>query len=356
MTMRVLIVYDHVPDDAAPDQADALVQARAISNALETLGHEWMTLGVTLDLEAARDAIARLAPDLVFNLVESLGGSGRLIHALPALLDAMGVPYTGASAEAQFITSHKPLAKKLLAAEHIATPDFMTLDKLRQTLAMDTGERLAAKRWILKSIWEHASIGLDASSVIDTNHVATILRELEARLDRLGGAGFAEEYIDGREFNISLLGRGEEVTPGVWMPQVLPPAEIAFREQSTWGSRPKIVNYDCKWNEHSFEYQHTERIFEFSEDDGPLLERLTQIARACWVIFELRGYARVDFRVDANGEPWMLEVNTNPCLSPDAGFAFALQRADVACSDAIGRIIDDAMSRAGGTHAAARSP
>jgi D-alanine-D-alanine ligase len=213
---------------------------------------------------------------------------------------------------------------------------------------MDLIHEFSAKRWILKSLWEHASIGLDARSVITTTRVATILRELESRLDRLGGVGFAEEYIDGREFNISLLGRGEQVDPGVWMPQVLPPAEIVFHDGSAdgWGSRPRIVNYDCKWNEASFEYQHTQRVFKFVEDDQPLLEQMIQTARACWVIFELRGYARVDFRVDATGKPWVLEVNTNPCLSPDAGFAFALAQGKVAYSRAIACILEDSLQAA----------
>lgn len=341
--MRVLIIYDHFGDDAAPDQIDALVQARAIAAALETLGHEWMTLGVTLDLDSAKQAIERLQPDVVFNLVESLVGSGRLIHALPALLDVMGVPYTGATAEMQFITSHKPLAKELLTAAHIQTPDWTTLSKLRRNVALATASEYSGQQWILKSLWEHASIGIDARSVIATSDPAVILRKLEARLDRLGGAGFAEEYIDGREFNVSLLARGNEVAPGVWMPKTLPPAEIAFRDLDQWGGRPRIVNYDCKWNENSFEYQHTERVFDFTEDDQPLLARMIEIARACWVVFELRGYARVDFRVDAHGEPWVLEVNTNPCLSPDAGFAAALERGGIGYADAIRRILEDSM-------------
>ncbi len=341
--MRVLIIYDHVADDASPDQADALDQARAVAAALEALGHEWMTMGVTLDLYAAREAIARLQPEIVFNLVESLGGSGRLIHALPALLDVMGVPYTGATADMQFITSHKPLAKELLAASRIQTPDWTTLSKLRRNAALETASAYAGGQWIIKSLWEHASIGIDAQSVITTSDPAVILRELETRLDHLGGAGFAEEYVDGREFNVSLLAGGNEVAPGVWTPQVLPPAEITFREPERWGARPRIVNYDCKWNEDSFEYRHTERVFDFVEDDQPLLQRLIATARACWVVFELRGYARVDFRVDAQGEPWVLEVNTNPCLSPDAGFAAALDRGGIEYAQAIARILQDSM-------------
>jgi D-alanine-D-alanine ligase len=219
----------------------------------------------------------------------------------------------------------------------------MTLAKLRETVAIDVAEHFAGKRWILKSLWEHASVGLDDRAVINSSHVATILRELESRLDRLGGTGFAEEYIDGREFNIALLGGGDEVAPGLWMPEALPAAEIVFLERDAWGARPRIVNYDCKWDEQSFEYTHTERVFDFGEEDAPLLERMIQVARACWVIFGLRGYARVDFRVDSKGEPWVLEVNSNPCLSPDSGFVAALERGNITYPHAIERILEDAL-------------
>lgn len=341
--MRVLIVYDHVGDSASPDQADALVQARAIAGALEKLGHEWMTLGVTLDLEAAREAVTRLNPDLVFNLVESLGGAGRLIHAIPALLDVMGVPYTGASAEAQFITSHKPLAKSLMSAQGLPTPDSITLERLRSVVANSPDHPLLGHRWVLKSLWEHASIGLDENSVVQSNVPSVILAALEARLEALGGLGFAEEYIDGREFNIALLARGDGERPSVVKAEALPAAEIAFIDPAAWASRPRMVNYACKWDEHSFEYQHTERRFDFVEEDQPLIERLERIAHACWIMFDLRGYARVDFRVDAAGEPWVLEVNTNPCLSPDAGYAAALERAGIDYPVAIDRIVRDAL-------------
>ena len=142
-----------------------------------------------------------------------------------------------------------------------------------------------------------------------------------------------------------MLGHGDDGGPGLWLAPARPAVEMVYRAAAGgggWGGRPKIVNYDCKWNEDSFEYQNTQRVFEFNEDDGPLLERLAGIAKGCWLAFKLRGYARVDFRVDAKGEPWVLEVNTNPCLSPDAGFAFALERAGIAYADAIDRILKDA--------------
>ena len=101
------------------------------------------------------------------------------------------------------------------------------------------------------------------------------------------------------------------------------------------------VGYRAKWDEESYEYRHTPRRFDFPESDAPLLERLRQTARACWHLFGLQGWARVDFRVDAEGHPWVLEVNANPCLSPDAGFAAALDRAGIDYGAAMERILAD---------------
>jgi ribosomal protein S18 acetylase RimI-like enzyme len=186
----------------------------------------------------------------------------------------------------------------------------------------------AAPAWIVKSIWEHASVGLGDSSV---------LRGLtpEAVAERLPDGFFAERFIEGREFNLALLAGPEG-------PEVLPPAEIVFVDFPA--DKPKIVGYTAKWDEESFEYSHTVRRFADPAVDGPLLEKLKGLAVRCWDVFGLGGYARVDFRVDACGEPWILEVNTNPCLSPDGGFAAALQQAGIAYADAMARIVRAALA------------
>ena len=123
------------------------------------------------------------------------------------------------------------------------------------------------------------------------------------------------------------------------MPELLPPAEIVFDNFSP--GMPRILDYRAKWDEQSFACSHTRRSFDFPPADGPLLVRLEQLALACWRIFRLNGYARVDFRIDAAGAPWILEVNANPCLSPDAGFSAALERAGIPFGEAVRRIVAD---------------
>src|SRR5439155_886371 len=182
-------------------------------------------------------------------------------------------------------------------------------------------------------------------------------RRVKQHAARLGRACFAEKFIEGREFNLSLLtaehgGRigtvdGARIeADGTWsVPATLPPAEIDF--SSFPPDKPRIVGYEAKWDEASMEFHQTPRRFDFPPEDAPLVARLVELAQRCWQVFDLRGYVRVDFRVDHDGQPWILEINTNPCLSPDAGYAAALQRAGIRYEDAIERLIEEAAS--GGT-------
>jgi D-alanine-D-alanine ligase len=321
---RVVILHDQVPESAPPDQQDALVQVRAVAEVMQAKGWEVQALPVGMDLSHMQDALCAARPALVFNLVESLGGDGRLVHLVPAVLESMAIPFTGCSMDAMFISSGKLLAKRWLAAEGLDTPAWWA-----------PGEKVSpySGQWIVKSAWEHASVGLDAGSVVPAESVDGRIRQSR---ERYGGDWFAERYIPGREFNLSLIGRGGE-------PQVLPVAEIRF--QGFGDERPHIVDYAAKWHEESFEYQNTLRDFPSQPRDAPLLEKLRALARRCWTLFRLEGYARVDFRVDPYGRPWILEVNANPCLSPDAGFAAAAAKAGMGMEQVIGQIADEALAR-----------
>jgi D-alanine-D-alanine ligase len=336
--MRIAIVHNEVADASGPDERDVLTQVEAIQAALAALGHSAQALPCTLDLAQFRRRLESWRPQLVFNLVESLGGTGRLIHVAPSLLDAMGLPYTGSCAEAIQLTSHKTLAKDRLAALDLPTPDWIgpfpaDLPAVSRTAVPFCG---TSAHWIIKSLWEHASIGLDETSVALCDRAEQVPEMLGARAHALGGACFAERFVQGREFNLSLLANPAG-------PRVLRPAEILFEGYPPEALR--IVGYRAKWDPASYEYHHTPRRFHFTPEDAPLLERLQDLALRCWLGFGLNGYARVDFRVDADGRPWILEVNANPCLSPDAGFAAALQASGVGYPEAIECILSDAHRR-----------
>jgi D-alanine-D-alanine ligase len=305
-----------------------LVEAAVVCRALRALGYAPVKLPLTLNLRRAAAALRRLSPRFVFSLVESVEGLDRLAHLAPALLDCMDLAYTGARTEALFITSNKLLTKEKLRLASIPTPEWAPVE--------DSGvlEPCFPPPYIVKSVWEHASIGLTGASVA---HDGQSLAE-ELRRRRSGGMGrslYVEAFIEGREFNLSVLQGGPGGDPDE--PQVLPPAEIEFVAYPE--GKPKIVDYAAKWDEHSAEYRDTPRRFDFPDRDAALLEGLRRNALACWRLFGLSGYARVDFRVDSTGQPWVLEINANPCLSPDAGFLAAAGRAGLDVTAVIRRIV-----------------
>jgi D-alanine-D-alanine ligase-like ATP-grasp enzyme/ribosomal protein S18 acetylase RimI-like enzyme len=314
--MKVTIVHQQVPAGAAADERDVLDQAAAVRDALAANGHRVSVLPCTADLGNTRRKLAALGPDCVFNLVETLDGSGRLIHLAPAVWEAAGVPFTGSSAEALYLTTNKLLAKERLLAAGLPTPPFVA----PRLPAPSSG---APSDWIVKSVWEHASVGLSDASV---------LRGLTASeaAARVPGGCFAERFIEGREFNLALL-------EGPDGPEALPPAEIVFSGYPE--GKPRIVGYAAKWETGSFEYAHTVRRFADGAADAACAAELARLALRCWAVFGLRGYARVDFRLDAAGRPWILEVNANPCIAPDSGFAAMLAQAGIPYPAAVERIV-----------------
>jgi len=318
-------LHSDVPPDAGADEQDALVQAAVVSSALSELGYDPALLPFSLDIAPALNTLRDLRPAFVFNLVETMAGQGNLIHIAPSVLDALGIPYTGAGTEATFLTSNKVLAKKILSKAGIATP--LLFPPHEDSGGFNEGV------YIIKAVWEHASAWLHEDSFIDARDPRLLSEAIAVQQKMLGMACFAEAFIEGREFNLSVLSSARG-------PEVLPPAEIRF-DNFPQGKR-RVVDYLSKWVEDSFEYRHTPRSFAFPEADRHLLSELTELALRCWSLFGLRGYARVDFRVDAEGNPWVLEVNTNPCLSPDGGFYAAIERAGLTFNQAVLRIIKDA--------------
>ncbi len=327
--MKISIIHADVSDESGKDEQDVLVQVEAVRKSLNELGHETSLIPATLNLQQAAYDLRQIKPDLVFNLVESLAGTGRFIHFAPALLEHLSIPFTGAGAESLYVTTGKMLAKERLRYAGIATPQW-TAGGSPALSNLDF-----APPYIIKPAWEDASLGLDDASIVyNRKNLKQVFQEKSERY----GSCFIESFIDGREFNLSLLEGGDGV-------QVLPPAEILFEEFPD--GKPRIVGYDAKWETGSFEFHSTPRNFDFREDDAFLLGQLADISRQCWDIFGLRGYARIDFRIDQRLKPWVIEINANPCISPDAGFVAAVHRAGLQYSRMIERILESAiLSRA----------
>ena len=318
---RVIILINKISDNPGEDELDVLSQALEVEKALEKLGYSTIREFINLDLETAKNNIRRLDPVFVFNLVESLDQRGDLIYLAPALLGSMQIPYTGCPLDAMFITSNKILTKKILAGNGIRTPEWFESSQIINPDPLKT--------YIAKPLWEDASVGISDSSVFRGSNT-----EITGQLKSRWGSGFfVEEFIDGREFNISILG-GENG------PQVMPLAEILFKDFPP--NKPRIVGYAAKWDQDTFEYKNTVRSFEVENTSSELQSELQEMALKCWKIFNLKGYARVDIRVDHDDKPYVLEINANPCISPDAGFYAACSHAGISFTEVIKRIVQDA--------------
>jgi D-alanine-D-alanine ligase len=329
--VNVLVLHNELTADASADELDVVVQRNAVLESLLEQGYQVASLACNLNLESTRQVLTEHRPDVVFNLVESLGRTDRLAPVVCMLLDALEIPYTGNQTDAILATSNKLTAKKRMLEAGLPTPAWRcnVRDSRRSVQPPRLFDPLRRRhsRWILKPVLEHASFAMDDDSVVSVDRANQLSDCLLHREQLVGRPHFAEQYVEGREFNLSLLNG-----------RVLPPAEIEFVDFPL--GKPRIVGHLAKWDCNSLEYQRTVRRFRFPAADRALLKELGRLAKRCWSLFGLSGYARVDFRVDAEGQPWILEVNTNPCLSPDAGFAAALDQANIPFASGVSRIVD----------------
>jgi D-alanine-D-alanine ligase len=335
--MRITILHQAISEESAVDEQDVLRQRDAVRGALCRIGHDVSVMPCTLALDQLRTSLAEEPPDIVFNLVESLGGSDRLMATVPLLLESLEIPYTGVPAAAIQLSSSKTTAKRRMAQAGL--PTLPWADGESGEAVLNNPESMVLSwpdRWIFKPIHEHASLGMTDDAVAECASLDDVKERSLAWQRRLGRPCLAEPYIEGRELNLSLLARSEG-------PLVLPAAEIDFHDYPS--GKPRIVGFAAKWQDGTHEYSHTPRRFSFAKTDVPLLQLLADLARRCWEEFALAGYCRVDFRVDERGRPWILEINANPCLSPDAGFAAALETAGMTYDEAVASLLQDALSR-----------
>lgn len=327
---RIAVLYDASAADGDEAARDVFDQMDAMESVLSA-GHETARFGVTLDLARLKADLESFRPDVVLNLVESVDASDRLQVLAPLLLEELGVPFTGCGSGAMLLSNDKIACKRWLAAHNLPVPACARLVGDNVDVWPEASLREDRGDWLVKAVSAHASLHLDDASVLRGASLRQVADKIRAEENAHSIAFFAEQFIDGREFNISLLGR-----PGGGV-DVLPPAEIDF--STLPAGHERIVGYAAKWTEDSAEYSGTVRTFAFPDRDAALLSSLRSLSERVWRAMGLTGYARVDYRVDTLGNPFILEINTNPCLTPDAGFPVAAERAGLSYQHLIERII-----------------
>jgi D-alanine-D-alanine ligase len=299
---------------------DVLVQVEAVERALEELGYRSARIPFTMDLDGFIRRIADEGVSMVFNLCETVGEDPRFSGHPAAVLELLQIPFSGSPSVALMLTTDKFVTSRLLKANGITTPNCAIYNGTEPFSAANLKYPVIAKPRL-----EDASIGIEQESIFrDEEDFRTRIGGLCHRFGTL----LIEEYVDGREFNVSLFGYPSPVT--------LPLAEIDFLGFPD-GLYP-ILGYRAKWDTASFEYQNTPR--RFPRDIPPfLLRTIETTALKCFQLLLLRDYGRVDMRIDRGGKVHVLEVNANPCLSPDAGFAAAAQKAGMSYSKMVDRML-----------------
>lgn len=319
--MKHIIILHNKIENNTPDELDVLAQRDLVNEACSNLGYRVSILTVGDDLKMDLLAVENLKPDVVFNLAEATWGKGELIYLVPAILNAQKISYTGVPLDALFVTTNKVLAKKMMQQQGLPTAPFFAIDEIHLLNPH--------KKYIAKPIWEEASVGISEDFIFNLSETEKVKRIGEMSVSHY----FIEEFIDGREFNVSIVA-GEKG------PEVLPPAEMVFSDY--FNDKPKIVGYKAKWDEHSPEYKNTVRAFDTLEDNPTLNKKMEDVCLQSWKAFNLHGYARIDFRVDTSGHIYILEINGNPCIAPDSGFIAAAHHAGYSTTDIIDRILSDA--------------
>lgn len=327
--LKVGIVHNRPVPPGQPNwksSADVMAQVTAIENSLRELGQPHVRIPFSRDLPAFVATMREEGIDIAFNLCESVDDDPLLAGHPAAVLELLGIPFTGSSAMALLLSTDKLTVKRLLSASGLHTPPFFLYEG--SEVLRPAGLNFPV---ILKPRFQDASIGIEQESVVENSG------ELLARLEDMHtryGAILVEEYLAGREFNVSLFGYPH--------PRVMPLAEIDFSEFPAGLHR--IVSYKAKWDEESFEYHHTPRSFPDNLPQ-PLQLAIRRMAQDCFALFALRDYARVDMRLDGRGHPAILEINANPCLSPDAGFPAAVAESKMNYTEMVGEFIRMAAMR-----------
>ncbi len=315
---RCLILYNSPAENALADEINVMEQVKFVSEALIELGYgiDYHCLGEELHNEIL--SISGAGYSFIFNLVEAIFGYPEILHFVPALLNLYKIPHSGCPTDATFVTANKVYAKKLMRLSSIPVTETYKISDWRD---LATGNK-----YIVKPIWEDGSVGINEDSVFIFDGKRPVI--LEHKDDT---HWFVENYLDGREFNVSIIAKGR-------IPLVLPPAEIVFRDYP--GDLPKIVSYKAKWEEDTFQYKNSVRNFDTGLTPSTA-EEIRKIATDCWSLFNLHGYARIDMRTDVNGNLFVMEVNANPCISADSGFVAACYHHGLTKKEIVNYIIDD---------------
>ena len=326
--LRVLaLMHDYmVPPEDTTGHDLATVEWKTefdVTSTLEDIGHDVRLLGVKDDLRAIRQTVDEFKPHIAFNLMEAFHEVGVFDMNVVSYLELLRLPYTGCNPRGMLLSRDKALSKKLMAYHRIPVPEFAVF---RRGLAIKRPRRLKFPV-IVKSLTQEASIGIAQASVVDDD--AKLRERVQFVHDSVGTDAIAERFIEGREVYVGVMG-SERL-------QVFPVWEIHFSKMPEGVHR--IATDRVKW---SFKYQKKHGIKTAQAKGLPngVEERIRRVSKRVYRALQMSGYARMDLRLDADGNFYVLEANANPQLAFGEDFAESAERAGLTYEDLLQRLLN----------------
>jgi D-alanine-D-alanine ligase len=328
----VLILYNSPSAEYAEmacveSEIGVLDQVNAVVKSFEKLNVAYRIVSVG-SIKEVVDCLSAASETIVFNLAETIEGSAIKASLVPSLCLAFGKGFSGCDTQSLQLTTDKWQSKAVLAAAGLPVP---------RAILVQQGQKAKpdfAGPYIIKPVATDASEGIDNASIIKTRGAALdkAIRRIHTQFKQ---TAIVEQFIDGREFNITVLHKDGK-------PVVMPVAEIDFSAFAA--GKPRIVGYEAKWKQDSFEFHNTPRVVPANVSKS-LAKQLTALAAQSAAAVGCTDYCRVDFRVDKKNRPYILEVNANPDISPDAGLAAAIDAAGIKYYQFIKLCLDNAVRK-----------
>jgi D-alanine-D-alanine ligase len=326
MNITVLTYLDS-EDENSKDYEAVVPQ---VARTLRSLRHRVSILGAHGDVKRLIAGLSRRRPDLVFNLMEMFGDNVFGDIPVTGLLDLLGLRYTGSGPGELYLSQDKGLTKKLLAFDGILYPRFAVFSK--QQGSFETGGNLRMPLFV-KPLRSDSSLGIGGKSLV--HDAVALMERVTAIRKELNDSALAEEYIEGREFYVGVLGNGQ--------PKALPPIEVDFTGFPE--GVPKVLDSKAKWDEGSKEYKGTKSVLANLPDE--LRARLQKVAVDAFRALRVRDYGRVDLRLTDTGDIYVLEVNASCYLERSSEFAMAAAAAGMDYPSLIERIVNLTLERYG---------
>lgn len=305
-----------------------LEEKEDISRALQSLGYKTKIFNIDGDISRLLNFIKEEDPDVIFNLCESVDNNAIHEMHIAGIYELLHVQYTGSGPLTLGTALNKTRVKEILLYHGLPTPQFQIV---KSHLRLNLNENLAFPL-IVKPSREDASIGITTDSVVHS--LADLRKRVKAIVEQYDQPALVEEYIDGRELNVAVMGNHK--------PEALPISEI---DMSTLPEEyPRIITYNAKWLKGTPEYENTVGVCP-APLPSDVEKQVKQIALQAYRLIGCRDYARIDIRLNKKNQPYVLEVNPNPDISDDAGFARSARAAGMTFEDFVGRVVECALER-----------